>query len=127
MIKSEHCKFLRAQFEKSCLYLPTARSDKTFKTFESTGTSSKNEEGLGKCVPVGSLPPMKNRALSEATWILGTLAAGWLISLALLPVLSILFAGLLLFTLYFFRDPERVPAGDENTAVSAADGVVTRK
>ena len=68
---------------------------------------------------------MKNRALSEATWILGTLAAGWLISLALLPVLSILFAGLLLFTLYFFRDPERVPAGDENTAVSAADGVVT--
>ena len=74
---------------------------------------------------IGSLRPMKNRALSEATWILGTLAAGWLISLALLPVLSILFAGLLLFTLYFFRDPERVPAGDENTAVSAADGVVT--
>jgi hypothetical protein len=53
---------------------------------------------------------MKNRALSEATWILGTLAAGWLFSLALLPVLSILFAALLLFTLYFFRDPERVPA-----------------
>jgi len=68
---------------------------------------------------------MKNRALSEATWILGTLAAGWLISLALFPVLSILFAGLLLFTLYFFRNPERVPSGDENTAVSAADGVVT--
>jgi len=68
---------------------------------------------------------MKNRALSEATWILGTLAAGWLISLALFPVLSILFAGLLLFTLYFFRNPERVPSGDESTAVSAADGVVT--
>jgi phosphatidylserine decarboxylase len=68
---------------------------------------------------------MKNRALSEATWILGTLAAGWLISLALFPVLSILFSGLLLFTLYFFRNPERVPIGDESTAVSAADGVVT--
>jgi len=68
---------------------------------------------------------MKNRALSEATWILGTLAAGWLISLAFFPVLSILFSGLLLFTLYFFRNPERVPSGDEITAVSAADGVVT--
>ena len=68
---------------------------------------------------------MKNRALSEAIWILGTLAAGWLISLALFPVLSILFSGLLLFTLYFFRNPERVPSGDESTAVSAADGVVT--
>ena len=68
---------------------------------------------------------MKNRALSEATWILGILAAGWLFSLALLPVLSILFAAALLFTLYFFRDPERVPAGDDSTAVSAADGVVT--
>jgi phosphatidylserine decarboxylase len=68
---------------------------------------------------------MKNRALSEATWILGTLAAGWLISLALFPVLAILFSGLLLFTLYFFRNPERVPSGDESTAVSAADGVVT--
>ncbi|MEI8294066.1 MAG: phosphatidylserine decarboxylase [bacterium] len=68
---------------------------------------------------------MKNRALPEATWILAILAAGWLISLALIPVVSILFAALLLFTLYFFRDPERVPAGDENTAVSAADGIVT--
>jgi len=84
-----------------------------------------NEAWLGKCVSVVSVPRMKIRALSEATWILATLAAGWLISLALLPILSILFAGLLLFTLYFFRDPERVPAGDEKTAVSAADGVVT--
>lgn len=82
-------------------------------------------EHLGKSNPVVSLRRMKNRALSEATWILGTLAAAWLFSLAFMPVLSILIAALLLFTIYFFRDPERVPSGDENTAVAAADGVVT--
>ena len=80
---------------------------------------------LGKNLPLGSLRGMKNRALSEATWILGILAAGWLISLALLPVLSILFAALLLFTLYFSADPERGPAGDEKQALSDAGGVVT--
>ena len=68
---------------------------------------------------------MKNKALTEATWILGFLAAGWLVSLALMPVLCIPFAALLLFTLYFFRDPERVPPPSENLAVSPADGVVT--
>lgn len=83
------------------------------------------ERGLGKRTMVGSLPWMKNRALAEATWILGILVAGWLISLALMPVLSLVFAALLLFCVNFFRDPERVPAGDGNIAVSAADGVVT--
>lgn len=68
---------------------------------------------------------MKNKALTEATWILGALAAGWLISLALLPVVSILFAAAILFTLYFFRDPERVPPPGDHLAVSPADGVVT--
>ena len=68
---------------------------------------------------------MKNKALTEATWILGALAVGWLISLALLPVVSILFAAAILFTLYFFRDPERVPPPGDHLAVSPADGVVT--
>jgi phosphatidylserine decarboxylase len=68
---------------------------------------------------------MKNRALAEATWILGFLAAGWLITLALWPMVSFVFAAALLFTLYFFRDPERVPPSGDNIAVSPADGVVT--
>lgn len=68
---------------------------------------------------------MKSKALSEATWILGFFAAGWLITLALVPTVSILFAALLLFTFYFFRDPERIPPPGDNLAVSPADGVVT--
>jgi phosphatidylserine decarboxylase len=39
-------------------------------------------------------------------------------------VLSPVFAALLLFAFYFFRDPERQPPGDETLAVSPADGMV---
>jgi phosphatidylserine decarboxylase len=67
---------------------------------------------------------MKCRALNEARWILGILAGGCVVSAALLPLASILFAGLLLFSLYFFRDPERRPPRDEALAVAPADGVV---
>lgn len=68
---------------------------------------------------------MKSRALAEAIWILGFLAAGWLITLALWPMVSFIFAAALLFTLYFFRDPERVPPPGDHIAVSPADGLVT--
>ena len=68
---------------------------------------------------------MKSKALGEATWILGFFAAGWLITLALVPMVSFLFAALLLFTFYFFRDPERVAPEGDHIAVSPADGVVT--
>jgi phosphatidylserine decarboxylase len=64
------------------------------------------------------------RALGEARWILGILAVGCVASLAWHPVLSVLFAVLFLFSLYFFRDPERQPPADENLAVAPADGVV---
>lgn len=67
---------------------------------------------------------MKGKAISEAYWILGFLAAGWLVTLAFLPVASIILAALLLFTLYFFRDPERTPPEDPRIAVSPADGLV---
>jgi phosphatidylserine decarboxylase len=65
-----------------------------------------------------------NRALAEARWILASLGICFLLSAAFLPPLSILFAALLLFCFYFFRDPEREPPGDETLAVSPADGVV---
>jgi phosphatidylserine decarboxylase len=52
------------------------------------------------------------------------LAAGLLASAASFPALSPVFAALLLFSLYFFRDPERQPPRDEALAVSPADGMV---
>ena len=68
---------------------------------------------------------MKNRAMGEAKWILAAIAAGWLLTVFVFPLLSIIFALALLFTIYFFRDPERVPPPGENVAVSPADGLVT--
>lgn len=53
------------------------------------------------------------------------LATAWLLTLFTFPFLSIGFAAAILFTIYFFRDPERVPPPGENIAVSPADGVVT--
>jgi phosphatidylserine decarboxylase len=67
---------------------------------------------------------MKLRALGEARWILGVLAVGCVAALLWHPALSVFFAGLFLFSLYFFRDPERRAPADENLAVAPADGVV---
>jgi phosphatidylserine decarboxylase len=67
---------------------------------------------------------MKLRALGEARWILGILALCCVASLVWYPALSVLFAALFLFSLYFFRDPERRPPADENLAVAPADGLV---
>lgn len=64
------------------------------------------------------------KALYEARWILAVLAICWLVTLLFLPLLSLLFALLLLFTLYFFRDPNRIPPPDPTLAVAPADGVV---
>jgi phosphatidylserine decarboxylase len=67
---------------------------------------------------------VKFLALGESLRILGVLAAGLLASAASFPALSPVFAALLLFSLYFFRDPERQPPRDETLAVSPADGMV---
>ena len=67
---------------------------------------------------------MKWRALGEARWILGILAVCCAVSLAWHPAAAFFFAGFFLFSLYFFRDPERQPPGDQNLVVAPADGVV---
>jgi phosphatidylserine decarboxylase len=40
------------------------------------------------------------------------------------PILALVFLAIALFLLSFFRDPERVPEGGEETIVSPADGTV---
>jgi len=67
---------------------------------------------------------MRRQSLNEARYILAVLGAIWLFTLLVFPVLSVFAAIAILFTLYFFRDPKRIPPSDESLAVSPADGVV---
>src|SRR5215813_59440 len=67
---------------------------------------------------------MRAQTLFEARWILLILAlagvAAWFIS----AWLSILFFALFLFTIAFFRDPERRVPADPSLIVAPADGMV---
>jgi phosphatidylserine decarboxylase len=54
--------------------------------------------------------------------VLSRILPSWMAILAVF--LSFLAAGLYIFVLYFFRDPERVVPADETIIVSAADGLV---
>jgi len=62
-------------------------------------------------------------ACSAAVTLLVALAAGKLCSIALAVPAAVAFL-LTLFILYFFRNPERTPPGDERAVVAPADGVV---
>ena len=67
---------------------------------------------------------MRAQTLSEARWILLILAillvAGWFIA----TWLALLFLVLILYTLAFFRDPNRSDPSDQRAVVAAADGTV---
>ena len=68
---------------------------------------------------------MRSQTLAEARWILAILGvlliASWFVSTSL----SILFLLLIVFTLAFFRDPDRDVPSDQNLVVAAADGKIT--
>jgi phosphatidylserine decarboxylase len=67
---------------------------------------------------------MRWQTLYEARWIfavLVVLAAG---SFLLSPWLALIWGLLILYTFYFFRDPNRALPIDETAVVAAADGVV---
>ena len=68
-------------------------------------------------------------ALRESLRIVVPLIVGWFGSMLLpglwAPLLAIPLFLLILFTLYFFRDPDREIPGDSLAIVAAADGTVT--
>ncbi len=61
----------------------------------------------------------------EGRWIFGILFLGLIVARGSLFGLSPIIAGLIVFCLWFFRDPERKPPADPALAVSPADGTVT--
>jgi phosphatidylserine decarboxylase len=67
---------------------------------------------------------MRLQTVAEARWILAILfflaLGSWLLS----GWLSLPFLILILYTLFFFRDPDRNSAADRNAVVAAADGTV---
>jgi phosphatidylserine decarboxylase len=68
---------------------------------------------------------MRFQTIAEARWILAILAVLALVSLLFSAWLFLLFAALIAYTFYFFRDPERSVPADTAAVVAAADGTVT--
>jgi phosphatidylserine decarboxylase len=68
---------------------------------------------------------MRLQTLAEARWIFAVLLiliiGSWFVS----PWLSLVFVALAIYTLAFFRDPDRVAPADKNAVVAAADGTIS--
>ena len=68
---------------------------------------------------------MRLQTLAEARWIFAVLLLLIILSWFFIPWLSLVFGLLALYTLAFFRDPDRVAPTDDNAVLAAADGTVT--
>jgi len=68
---------------------------------------------------------MRLQTLAEARWILAILFFLALVSWFFNAWLSLFFFALILYTLFFFRDPDRNIPADRNAVLAAADGTVT--
>jgi len=65
--------------------------------------------------------------LDRAAWpFIAGLGSVAIVLLAVAPALAAVFCVLLVFTLNFFRDPERDPPGDPGALISPADGRIIR-
>jgi phosphatidylserine decarboxylase len=67
---------------------------------------------------------MRLQTIFEARWILAILFFLALVSWLFTAWLSLLFLILILYTFFFFRDPDRNIPADGNAVVAAADGTV---
>ncbi|HEY4284892.1 MAG TPA: phosphatidylserine decarboxylase family protein [Chthoniobacterales bacterium] len=68
---------------------------------------------------------MRLQTLAEARWIFTILVVLIIASWIFIPWLALLFVILALYTLAFFRDPDRIAPNDDNAVLAAADGTVT--
>lgn len=68
---------------------------------------------------------MRFQTLAEGGWIFAILIVLMLASWRFTPWLSLVFLVLILYTLAFFRDPDRVAPADPSSVVAAADGKIT--
>jgi len=68
---------------------------------------------------------MRFQTLFEARWILAVLAVLLFASCYVSLWFTAFFFGLICFTIFFFRDPDRSPPADPKAIVAAADGTVT--
>jgi len=68
---------------------------------------------------------MRSQTIFEARWILAILALLALVSLLFSFWIFLIWAALIVYTFYFFRDPDRAAPADPNAVVAAADGTIT--
>jgi len=68
---------------------------------------------------------MRLQTLAEGWWIFLILVLLLLVGWWIKPWLALLFLALLLYTLAFFRDPDRAVPSDPASVVAAADGKIT--